>query len=361
MHTVSLRNTPYAIRICRKLILTLLFPLLYTFTFAQNKVEAEKLVDEGIALHDKGDYDNAIAKYDKALTLDKDNLYALTEKAYSYLSQKKYEDVIKTGDIAFARHKTGNELKSLYVTYGNALDMVDRAAESIAAYDRGIKLFPNEQMLYFNKAVTLRGLKRNDEALVALEKSVLLKPDHPGSHNSISLALKDQGNVVGALLACFRFFTVEPTGTRASGVLDRTLELMNANVKKEGDKNINISLPSTQQSKENTFSTAFLMLSMASALDYGAEYKNETDIQRFRRKFDAICSALEVSQKENSGFLWSYYVPYFLELKAKGFSEIFANVAFASQQKPEIVKYFQDNKAKLDAFAAWAEGYQWPK
>jgi hypothetical protein len=82
-------------------------------------------------------------------------------------------------------------------------------------------------------------------------------------------------------------------------------------------------------------------------------------VQRFVRKFDAICSALGVSQKDNYGFLWNYYVPYFLELKAKGYSEIFANLALASQKKPEITQYFKDNQSKLSEFAAWSEAYKW--
>lgn len=345
----------------KKIFLTLSIAFLCGISFAQNKVEAEKLVYEGIKYHDKEDYENAISKYDQALKLDKDNLFALVEMAYSLLAQKKYDETIKVSELALKVHKTGDELKTLYVTYGNALDMLDKATESIAAYDMGIKQFPNEQMLYFNKAITLRGLKRNSEALIALEKSILLKPDHPGSHNAISLILRDQGNYIGSLLACFRFFTLEPTSTRATNVLDRAKELMKAGVTKQGDKNINIVLPSGEKSKENTFQTAYTMLSMAAALDYGAEYNNETDVQRFKRKFDAICAALEVSQKENSGFLWSYYVPYFLELKAKGFSEIFANVAFASLKKPEITKYLQDNNPKLKIFAAWADAYQWKR
>jgi tetratricopeptide (TPR) repeat protein len=334
----------------KKITLTLLLPLMWAISFAQNKTEAEKVVDEGVAFHDKGDYDNAITKYDKALSLDRDNLYALVEKAYSYLAQKKYEDAIKTSEIALAKHKTGNELKTLFVTYGNALDMIEKPIESIAAYDRGIKLFPEEQMLYFNKAVTLRGLKRNDEAMLALQKAVILNPNHPGSHNVISLILLDQNNYLGALLASFRFFTIEPTGNRALGVLDRVKGLMHTSV---------IDTKKEQKSKENTFLTAYSVLSMATALDEAAEYKNENDAQRFLRKFNAICAGLDVSQKENYGFLWKYYVPYFLELKAKGFSEIFAYVAMASQQKPEFSKYFQDNKAKLEAFAAWSEGYKW--
>jgi tetratricopeptide (TPR) repeat protein len=352
----------------KKFILTLLLPLLWTISFAQNKVEAEKIVDEGIVFHDKAEYDNAIAKYDKALELDKDNLYALTEKAYSLLAQKKYEECIKVCERTLAKHKTGNELQTLYVTYGNALDMMGKSVESIAAYDAGIKSFPTYQMLYFNKAVTLRSLKKNEEALLALQKATLLNPNHPGSHNAMAITLREQNNAIGALLAYWRFFTLEPQGSRAESIVGRVQELMKANVAANGDKNVNISIPSGllvdskkgEKPKENTFGTTFLMLSMAAALDYGADFKNETDVQRFNRKFDIVCAALATSKKENYGFLWDYYVPYFLELKEKGYSEMFAHVAFAALGKPEITKYFQDNKTKLNEFSLWSSNYKWP-
>lgn len=353
----------------KKFILTLLLPLLWTISFAQNKVEAEKTVDEGIAFHDKAEYDNAIAKYDKALTLDKDNLYALTEKAFSLLAQKKYEECIKVSEIALAKHKTGNELQTLYVTYGNALDMVNKSVESVAAYDAGIKLFPTYQMLYFNKAVTLRTLRKSEEALLALQKAATLNPNHPGSHHVMGLTLKEQNNAIGALLAYWRFFTLEPTSSRASSNFTQVQEIMKGGATTNGDKNVNISIPSNllsdskkgEKHKENTFGTTFLMLSMAAALDNGADFKNETEVQRFNRKFDIVCAALATSKKENYGFLWDYYVPYFLELKEKGYSEMFAHVVFASLGKPEITKYFQDNQSKLNEFAAWSSNYKWPK
>ncbi|RZL44806.1 MAG: tetratricopeptide repeat protein [Pedobacter sp.] len=344
----------------KKIILTLLLPILWNLSFAQNKTEAEKLVDEGITLHDKGEYEKAIEKYNLALAADKDNLFAYAEIAYSLFAQKKYDEAIATSEKAFKIHKTGDELKTLYVTYGNSLDMVDRAIESINAYDKGIKLFPDYQMFYYNKAVTLNGLKRNDEAMQSLQQALKLNPNHPGSHNLASNILKYQNNTIGALLSSFRFLMVEPTGERAQSVLEKIKGLLTANVTKEGAKNVNINLPSGgDKNKLNNFSTVFLMLSMASALDYSDEYKSETDVQRTMRKFNSICDALSVSKKDNNGFLWDYYVPYFIELKQKGYSEIFSNVVFASQQSPEISQYFKDNKTKLEEFANWSESYKW--
>ncbi|MCB9261281.1 MAG: hypothetical protein H6607_02740 [Flavobacteriales bacterium] len=44
----------------KKTILLLVFSLLCNTLFGQQKEDAEKLVDEGIAYHDKGDYEGAI-------------------------------------------------------------------------------------------------------------------------------------------------------------------------------------------------------------------------------------------------------------------------------------------------------------
>ena len=62
----------------KKLLLLILFPIL---GFSQNKNEAEVKVNEGIAFHNEGKYNEALDKYEEALKLDKNNLIAISEKA----------------------------------------------------------------------------------------------------------------------------------------------------------------------------------------------------------------------------------------------------------------------------------------
>ena len=63
----------------KTLLLLILFPIL---SFSQNKNEAEIKVNEGILLHDKGKYNDALDKYEEALNLDKNNLFAISEFDY---------------------------------------------------------------------------------------------------------------------------------------------------------------------------------------------------------------------------------------------------------------------------------------
>src|SRR5690348_1014476 len=145
----------------------LIFCFLCLNSFAQNKEPANALVKEGVAYHDKGDYDGAIDKYDKALVMDKDNLFALEEKAYTLMAQKKYEEAIELCKKAIEVHPGEEYLSTAYITYGNALDGLKKTDQSIAVYDEGIKAFPDEYQLHYNKGITLSSVKKYDETILS--------------------------------------------------------------------------------------------------------------------------------------------------------------------------------------------------
>jgi tetratricopeptide (TPR) repeat protein len=180
----------------KKTILILMFALTYNLSFGQNKVEAEKLVDEGIAYHDKGDYDGAILRYDKALELDKDNLLALAEKAFSLLSSQRYEESIKYCQKAIETHSGEDGLKTVYVTFANATDALKKTDKSIEIYDEGIKQFPDYYQLYYNKGVTLWSVKKDDDALLCFQTAAKLNPRHASSHNAIARLSMNMGKTI---------------------------------------------------------------------------------------------------------------------------------------------------------------------
>jgi tetratricopeptide (TPR) repeat protein len=348
----------------RKIILILALPLMFNMSFGQNKADAEKLVDEGVAYHDKGDYDGAISKYDKALELDKDNLLALTEKAFSLLSLNKYDESINYCQKAIATHPGDKGLKTVYVTYGNASDGLKKTDKSIEIYDEGIKLFPDYYQLYYNKGITLSSVKKYDEAILCFQKAIMLNPKHASSHNAIARLSNITNKRIPSLLAYCRFLAIEPQSDRARENLSSLQKIMKGNVKETGEKSVTINISPDMlgvngKQKENSFTSTDLILSMDAAMDFDEKNKKKTDVEQFIRKFETVCASLKETKKDNYGFFWDYYVPYFIEMKDKNFLTIYSYIAFASSDDPDISVWLKDHKSEIDNFFEWSKSFEW--
>lgn len=349
-------------------LVILLLAFATNITFAQNKEDAEKLVVEGIKYHDNGNFDAAVAKYDEALALDKDNFFALLEKALTSFSLQKFDDVINCCQRAIAAHPDNKELGSIYVSYGNALDGQKKLEQALAIYDEGIKKFPGYYQLYFNKGVALAGAEQYNDAVLCFQKAVMVNPDHASSHNAIARLSHADNKRIPALLAYCRFFTVEPVGARAKENLKGMQLIMKGNVEKTGKNSVTINISSDMLGdtagavkKENNFNSTDLLLSMAAALDYDKKNKKKSDVEQFIRKFESVCASLSETKKDNSGFFWEYYAPYFIEMKEKKHIETFAYIAFASADDPATGKWIKSHEDEIDQFLKWSGTFSWKK
>lgn len=350
------------------LIFTSLFFSVY-YSSAQNKAEAEKIVEEGIAYHDKGDFEGALSRYEKALTLDKDNLSALAEKAMTLLSMQKYEESVAVCKTAFEKHPGEPSLKFLYVTCGNAYDGLKKTDKSLEIYDEGIKQFPDYYHLYFNKGVALSSVKRYDEALTSLQKAATCNPKHASTHNAIARLEDYNKKRIPALMAYARFLILEPESKRSKDNLDNLQLIMKGNVEKTGKNSITINISSDMLGdttknatpKENNFTSTDLILAMTAALDYDKKNKKKSEVENFIRKFETICATLKETKSNNFGFYWTFYAPYFAEMKDKNFVETFGYIVFASSGDEAVKKWLKSHGKEIDAFYEWSKNYNWKK
>lgn len=350
-----------------KKIVLILYTLSINFAFSQNKIEAEKLVYEGVVYHDNGDYDGALNKYNKALELDKDNLLALAEKAYTLNTLKKYDESILVCKLAIEKHPKENSLKNVYVTYGNALDALKKTDEAFAIYDKGIKIFPEYYQLHFNKGITYSSIRKYDDAILSFQQAILLNPNHASSNNAIARLEKINGRKIPAILAFCRFLIIEPQTERAKENLNGLKELMSANVMKTGENSVSVTIDSNMFSentkkgkpKENDFSSVEFISTMDIALDYDEKNVNKTEVEKFIRKFETICGSLSELKKDNYGFYWEVYAPYFVEMKKNKLIEPFAYIVYASSETNDVNEWLEKNQKELDKFYDWSNNYKW--
>lgn len=342
---------------------TLLLFLFFSVAYAQNQADAEKLVNEGVALHDKGDYVGAVDKYSKALELDKDNLLALTEKAMSLNAAGKYDEAVKVSKQTIAAH-SNQDLKNVYVSYANSLDHLKRTDEALKIYDEGIQKFPNYYQLYFNKGICYTNNNRYDDAILCFQKSIAINPRHAGSLNAIGI-LEMGSNRIPAILAFSRFLIVEPQTSRSKKNLENLQNLLMQGVTQTDKKSVSIKIDSSMLSdstaikKENNFSQTDLILSVTSGLDFDKKNIKKTDVEKFINKFEVMCSSLQETKKDNFGFYWENFVPYFIEMKNKKLIESFAYIVFVDSDSEDVVKWHKKNQSELDKFYNWSKDFNW--
>lgn len=342
---------------------TLLFLLLFSSVYSQNQADADKLVDAGIVLHDKGDFYGAIKNYDKALELDKDNLFALTEKSLTLNSVNKFDEVITISKHAIATHPNSG-LQNIYVNYANALDHLKKSEEALKIYEEGIQKFPDYYQLYFNKGICYANLNNGSQAISCFQKSLVINPKHPGSLNAMGL-LESNTNRIPAVLSFSRFLIVEPQTNRSQKNFENLQGLLMRGVTQKDKKAVTINIDagmlpdSTGVKKENDFSVTDLILSMSAGLDFDKKNVKKTDAENFIRKFEIICASLEEVKKENSGFYWSFLAPYFIEMKNKKLIEPFAYIVYVNSDEDDVVKWHKKNQNKLDDFYEWSKNYKW--
>ncbi len=341
--------------------------LLTANTYAQDPAAAEALVAEGIALHDRGDYQGAIKKYDKALQADKDNVLAMSEKALTLYALAKYKESSTLCKKIIELHPDDEALESVYITYGNSLDALGKSEESIAVYDQGIKAFPQQYQFYFNKGISLTTMKEYTLSLEAFEQGAMVNPKHASTQNAIARVNHDLGNTIPAIMAYARFLAIEPEGERAEGNLENMQTLLAGNVSKTGKNSFTISINSGTlgdtaadgTNNPNNFGMIEFMLSMTSAVSLDKEHKNDTEAEAFKIKLDMICSSLITGKEENSGFYWNYYVPYFIEMKEKGYTETFAYIAFSSTGDGYVKKWLKGHESEVFEFYEWSRKFDW--
>ncbi|WP_210150612.1 tetratricopeptide repeat protein [Chryseobacterium scophthalmum] len=344
----------------KRFLLLILFPV---FSFSQNKNEAKVKVNEGIILHDEGKYNEALDKYEEALKLDKNNLIAISEKAMTLEALKKYDEAIELCKLAISIYPK-EDIKTIYITYGNSLDHSKRTKDALKIYDEGIKKYPNYYQLYFNKAITLVNDKQIEKSLELFQKSTTLNPNHLGSLNALAALNRDKRII--SILASLRYLSIDNKTSRAKGNLDSVVDLMQKGVTQTDDKSITLAIdPQAMEDAGkkkkgiNNFSTVDMVLSMTAALDFDEKNKNKTQCQKAIDKFESIFAVLKEGQKENKGFYWEFLAPYFIELKDKNLIEPFANIVFLPSQEEDVKKYHQDNANEIQRFYEWDKNYQW--
>ena len=126
-------------------------------------LEVDEYINEGIKLHDKGNYESAIQKYKYALDLDPGNSLALYELTLSYMVSKKNKECIKTAKKGL--NNKSKLQKKFMVALGSCYSQLGEIQEAIKSFEDGLKMDPTDSHLHLDIAVTLSNIKKDKKAI----------------------------------------------------------------------------------------------------------------------------------------------------------------------------------------------------
>lgn len=311
-------------------------------------------VNEGIKLHDKGDYEAAVDLYKKALLLNPNSAIANYEIASSYLALKNYQNAINYSNKVIAA--SSDYVDQAYIIKGTALDLSGKPKEAVKVYKEGIKKHNSNYLLYYNLALTASKSKDYSEATDALVKGLQINPAHASSHLLLGNIMAVQKHRVKSILALYNFLLLEPKSKRATPAYNLLEEQIKKGVKKENEKSVTVTLPGKNDDDE--FYTAELMLGLLEASKTNEANKNKTAMELFTENSNSFFSILGEMKKDNHGFWWNFYVEYFYDMANNNHTEAFCYYIY-QLSKPDIYNaWFADNLPKLEAFSTWYSNYE---
>lgn len=313
----------------------------------------EKLIRQGVALHDEGKYTEALRFYAEARKSDTLNEDVNHEIATTYSALNKHTDAIRYADLVL-RHGTHNRARAAIVK-GNALDHLGRTKEAIQTYKEAIATSTDAvYMLRYNLAFTYYNARIPDDARDQLIAGISENPAHASSHLLLGVVMAESGERAQAVLALTYFLMLEGSGRRAPGALAMLDKQLVKGVTKESDNKININV--AMRDKDDPFNAIEIMLSLLAANAHNDAEKAKSTQDAFKGSLTALFEVVGLLEKEESAaFWWKTYGSVFQALDKAGHTETLAYLVRQSANKPEVTAWLEGHPQKIEALSDWYE------
>ena len=154
---------------------------------ADNEFLVNQLVDEGLRLAYQGDYNGAIAKYNKALHLNPNSYRAYGNRGNAYSDLRQYKQAIEDYNKIITMYP--NLAYTAYICLGNVYSDLQNYNEAINDYTKSIELISDEALSYCNRGTAYAiGLKNYNAAIVDFSKAIELNPNFAEAYSNRGLA-----------------------------------------------------------------------------------------------------------------------------------------------------------------------------
>ena len=146
------------------------------------------LLHHGLVLNALNRPIDALASFERAITLDKDCFDAHNNRAVLLAALGRGEEALTSCRQALAL--APDDASALF-NQGNILKTLERREDAVASYDRALAVQPGHAAAWCNRGVTLHELGRLDEAVTSFDRAVAAQPALAEAHSNRGNVLRD--------------------------------------------------------------------------------------------------------------------------------------------------------------------------
>jgi tetratricopeptide (TPR) repeat protein len=304
--------------------------------------DAQSLVKQAVQFNKDGQFANAIDKYNQALKLDSNNIYANYGIAYSLLAAGNGKDGIPHLEKVI---KANTSLTpDAYDLLGSIYDKNHETEKAIDAYNSGIKADPKSQSLYYNLGlVYFRDKKYADAEKCAIE-AIKIDPKHASSQRMYALVCFHQNKRANALLGFCSFILLEPNTARSAEAYGNMQHILQGGTLKPAPGEAPLA---------NDAATIALNQAITQSVAGAAREKHATATDELTAQLKNIFNAVGQLAEKQTGddFFRKYYAAYFYQLVQTQNMPAFARQI--SLSTPESVAWAKANTQQMADLDGW--------
>lgn len=319
----------------------LLFLLLSTPIFAQPV--AEKLIRQGVNLHDKGDYRGAIELYKEALKKNPNSMSAIYEMSLSYLKLDDYDNAQKYSTrIIDANFEP--LLVDAYVVKSSVLAKTNKIDQSIKLLNEALERCGEEYLLYYNLGLTYFNKNDNQMALSNLRKAIEIDATHPSAILLYAYTLNDADRWVQSFYAFHFFLLLEPNTDRSKDAFNEMYDIITTKLSNNSPR-----LGMEDGINRKKLYDVFVGKIPLSGADPSTKYAFFAETSK---TIFFILSQMQNDQQ--SGLLWDLFVPTYDEILGSGHFDTYCRYITVASF-PQSLEWWENNKEEVDNFIEWFE------
>ncbi|MEZ5045974.1 MAG: hypothetical protein R2831_03175 [Chitinophagaceae bacterium] len=313
-------------------------------------IDSRKIIQEGIALHEKEKYADAIKEYQKVPINDTNYILAQYEIALSARIDKQYALAKEASKNALNRGPSKFDF-DIWNNYGSIYDEEKKYDSANYIFNKMMSMYPNSHRAIHSLGVNYLLQEKADSAFHYFKKALMLNPYNVNTHYTLGNLAFENGYPIQAMMSYAMAILLEPNGYRFSPAFSAMYNI--ANISEKTTENRDKRKPNTVFNEDYTELETYFISKIA----LEKNYKIQTSLDEpFFRQLNLIFEKMNESDNEKE-FWNTFYGPIYKEIFSKKLFEGLTYRLIAGIDKDDIQKKVKSKNSDIVKVVALIQGH----